>query len=411
MLNRFLESVVVFTLLFSAKTIQSQSIINALALGNGSRFIRTPLSYTPNSERANFQAFSPDALLDLSSKMWCSEKNASFPFVFEIELSEGFALNQLVFDTRVENYAGISAKNVKVAFSLDKSEYVDEEEFVLAENKLNTFEVPNLQARRIRLTILSNYGHANYTELSEFKAFGTPRHELATEINIDGTWETNWQLINFKQNRKEFTATYSYDKTNATTSGRVKNGKIDHNRLEFEWEEEKLKGRAVLYMNEEGDRLSGKWWNDNRADDFGLWIMSRNKPVPIQNKIKTEDITFGEAKVELGKKVVMQNVLFQQSKAIMLKGSETELDKLVELLKTNPNLKVEISGHTDNTGDPKLSMELSEERVDVVKSYLVDHDIKKRRIKGKGYGGIQPIADNKKEDTRRLNRRVEFMLY
>ena len=164
-------------------------------------------------------------------------------------------------------------------------------------------------------------------------------------------------------------------------------------------------------MNEEGDRLSGKWWNDNRADDFGLWIMSRNKPVPIQNKIKTEDITFGEAKVELGKKVVMQNVLFQQSKAIMLKGSETELDKLVELLKTNPNLKVEISGHTDNTGDPKLSMELSEERVDVVKSYLVDHDIKKRRIKGKGYGGIQPIADNKKEDTRRLNRRVEFMLY
>jgi outer membrane protein OmpA-like peptidoglycan-associated protein len=195
-------------------------------------------------------------------------------------------------------------------------------------------------------------------------------------------------------------------------SGRVSDGKIDRNRLEFRWEENNnLRGKAVLYMNEEGTLLSGKWWNDARADDFGLWVMKRKEAKPMVYQVKEDTIKFGEQKIELGKKVVIHNLLFVQSKAELMPGAASELDKLVALLKSNPNLKVEIYGHTDNIGKPELNQKLSEDRVELVKKYLIKNDIKRIRIYGKGFGGSQPVANNADPEARKLNRRVEFVLF
>ena len=69
-----------------------------------------------------------------------------------------------------------------------------------------------------------------------------------------------------------------------------------------------------------------------------------------------------------------------------------------------------LAGHTDNQGDQKLNLNLSEQRVMSVKQYLVTKGISEKRISGKGYGSSKPIADNSKEETRRLNRRVEFTI-
>lgn len=114
--------------------------------------------------------------------------------------------------------------------------------------------------------------------------------------------------------------------------------------------------------------------------------------------------------IELGTTVNLRNVLFEQGKTMLLPQSYTELDVVVSFLKANPSVKIELAGHTDNRGIPAQNVKLSQARVDKVKAYLVEKGIDKKRITGKGYGGTKPIASNESEETRQLNRRVEFVV-
>ncbi|MEJ2005642.1 MAG: OmpA family protein [Cyclobacteriaceae bacterium] len=114
--------------------------------------------------------------------------------------------------------------------------------------------------------------------------------------------------------------------------------------------------------------------------------------------------------IEVGTTVKLPNVLFKQSSPDILPESYPELDRVVDFMRTNPNVKIRLEGHTDSRGVPKHNMRLSKARVESVEEYLVSKGINHRRISGKGYGGTQPIADNADEETRRLNRRVEFTI-
>jgi OOP family OmpA-OmpF porin len=112
--------------------------------------------------------------------------------------------------------------------------------------------------------------------------------------------------------------------------------------------------------------------------------------------------------INVGETVKLDNVHFKQGAAELLPESYPVLDKLIKMMNDNPSMEIELSGHTDNVGDPKLNVKLSEERVALIKKYLVSKGIHENRIQGKGYGGSQPIASNAKEETRKLNRRVDF---
>jgi len=122
------------------------------------------------------------------------------------------------------------------------------------------------------------------------------------------------------------------------------------------------------------------------------------------------EMNFSLRPVEVGTTVNLKNVLFEQSKADLLPESFDELDLVVSFLKTNPNVKIELSGHTDNRGVHADNVRLSQQRVNTVKRYLVSKGIEAKRITGKGYGGTKPIASNDSEETRRMNRRVEFTI-
>jgi outer membrane protein OmpA-like peptidoglycan-associated protein len=106
----------------------------------------------------------------------------------------------------------------------------------------------------------------------------------------------------------------------------------------------------------------------------------------------------------------MNNVLFYQSKAQLIPTSYPELDKLAQMMNENPLIKIQVEGHTDNVGDRFKNQKLSEDRVEAVKHYLVNRGVAEERITGIGYGGSKPVADNSRELTRRLNRRVEFKI-
>ena len=114
-------------------------------------------------------------------------------------------------------------------------------------------------------------------------------------------------------------------------------------------------------------------------------------------------------KIEKGKAIVLNNVYFEQSSFIMQKESYPELDKVVSMLKTNPQTKIEIGGHTDNIGDNRLNLALSENRAKVILNYLVSKGIDEDRLLYKGYGGTKPVAPNDTEDNKKKNRRVEIV--
>ncbi len=114
--------------------------------------------------------------------------------------------------------------------------------------------------------------------------------------------------------------------------------------------------------------------------------------------------------IEVGQVIQLNNVFFVQSTSNLLETSHPELDRMVSILNLNPKIEIELDGHTDNQGDPKKNVELSQKRVDVVKAYLVNKGIAASRITTKAFGGSKPIASNAKEETRKLNRRVEFTI-
>jgi outer membrane protein OmpA-like peptidoglycan-associated protein len=122
----------------------------------------------------------------------------------------------------------------------------------------------------------------------------------------------------------------------------------------------------------------------------------------------TLDVTL--VKVKVGKKVVLNNILFALGKAVLTPGSSAELNKLVTILQDSPQMKIEISGHTDNTGSPVVNAKLSSDRAKAVVDYLVKKGIDIERLTYKGYGSDQPIADNSTAAGKAKNRRVEFKI-
>lgn len=127
-------------------------------------------------------------------------------------------------------------------------------------------------------------------------------------------------------------------------------------------------------------------------------------------EMKELEMNFKLQPVEVGTTVNLNDVLFEQGKTNLLPQSYPELDVIVSFLKSNPRVKIELSGHTDNRGIPAQNVKLSQARVDKVKAYLVSKGVEGKRIGGKGYGGSKPVASNDTEESRQLNRRVEFTI-
>lgn len=100
---------------------------------------------------------------------------------------------------------------------------------------------------------------------------------------------------------------------------------------------------------------------------------------------------------------------FDTGKSIIKPESESSIEQIAALLKGSPSLKVSIEGHTDNVGSPESNMKLSEDRAKAVMDAVVAKGISSDRLKAVGRGQEAPIADNRKEEGRALNRRVEVV--
>jgi outer membrane protein OmpA-like peptidoglycan-associated protein len=129
-------------------------------------------------------------------------------------------------------------------------------------------------------------------------------------------------------------------------------------------------------------------------------------------KITTREIikNFKMNKIKAGAKIVLKNIYFETGKAVLTSESFVELDKVVSFLVENNELKIEISGHTDNVGGAAYNVKLSGNRAQAVVDYLVSKGIPREQLVSKGYGPNQPISPNTTAKGRQLNRRVEFKI-
>lgn len=140
----------------------------------------------------------------------------------------------------------------------------------------------------------------------------------------------------------------------------------------------------------------------------GYLFHSENFDIPEATNYQEVSKEIMLNKLAVGSKIVLKNIFFDYAKATLRSESFPELERVYKLLTDFPNLKIEISGHTDNLGSLQLNVKLSESRAKAVVDYLIKLGISASRLEFKGYAYLQPIATNDTEEGRQENRRVEF---
>lgn len=116
------------------------------------------------------------------------------------------------------------------------------------------------------------------------------------------------------------------------------------------------------------------------------------------------------APIKAGSTVTLYNVFFEFAKATLEKESFLELDRMIGVMNKNPNMAIEVQGHTDNVGSDAVNMRLSEQRADAVRNYFLEKGISADRVKSTGMGESKPIASNETTEGQAKNRRVEFIV-
>lgn len=128
----------------------------------------------------------------------------------------------------------------------------------------------------------------------------------------------------------------------------------------------------------------------------------------IPEKDYAPDIS--KANLEKGKSITLNNLFFETDKYELLPASFTELDKLVEIMKSNLSTIIVIRGYTDNAGTEEHNQQLSLDRANEVMNYLIKKGIAANRLSTWGFGSSRPLASNITEEGRTMNRRVEILI-
>ena len=147
-----------------------------------------------------------------------------------------------------------------------------------------------------------------------------------------------------------------------------------------------------------------------RAEAKGYLAENASLDVTVRAKYSEQKQDLFLVPFNVGQTVKLNNIFFQQSRFYLNNNSYPELTRLIRIMKENPTVEIKIAGHTDNQGDPALNLKLSQDRVNEVKKYLSNHGVNANRITTEGFGDTKPIASNAQEETRSLNRRVEFTI-
>ncbi|MFI5222341.1 MAG: OmpA family protein [Bacteroidia bacterium] len=142
----------------------------------------------------------------------------------------------------------------------------------------------------------------------------------------------------------------------------------------------------------------------------GYLFYSENFALKEQSAVEPLTLNVPLNPILAGEKTILKNIFFDVDQFTLRDESKVELEKLIGFMKNNPNVRIEIGGHTDNTGDKARNSILSANRAKEVYNYLIRNGIEEFRLSFKGYADSQPVGDNKTEPGRQKNRRTEFKI-
>lgn len=209
------------------------------------------------------------------------------------------------------------------------------------------------------------------------------------------------QQIRYKSNYVK--GTVRDKKTGKELRARIELFNIEKNELEAVVESDSVTGEYLMvltqgaeyavYTNKKGYLFYSSNFNYSVVDNFE----------PIHMDIELEPVLRGSS-------VILKNIFFDTDQFELKEKSKTELQKIVRFLTDNQKVTFQISGHTDNTGNPAYNLQLSEKRARSVYNYLKNNGIDPARMSVKGFGQTKPRATNETEEGRSLNRRIEFAI-
>ncbi|MGM0580251.1 MAG: OmpA family protein [Bacteroidota bacterium] len=194
-------------------------------------------------------------------------------------------------------------------------------------------------------------------------------------------------------------------KSNQTIDAKVKlKGQKDNITVPSESKENGIYTYVIVREEETDFMLS--------AEKSGYIFANKKITVPAsKGEEQTIRQTLSLSKPDVGTSKTLRNIFFEFGKATFTSESYEELNKMVSFMEANPQVNVEIAGHTDNVGSEAVNKKLSQQRANKVVDYLTGKGIDRRRLDAKGYGEERPIVSNDDEVMgREINRRVEFIV-
>jgi outer membrane protein OmpA-like peptidoglycan-associated protein len=143
------------------------------------------------------------------------------------------------------------------------------------------------------------------------------------------------------------------------------------------------------------------------ASSEGYLFFSQNYDVATGTPKEPYTLNVPLSPLTAGSVIALRNIFFNTASYDLLPASNAELEKLVQLLRTNTTLRIELGGHTDNVGADAANLTLSDQREQAVRDFVIAQGIDASRITAQGYGETKPVATNDTEEGRAQNRRTE----
>ncbi|RPH29961.1 MAG: OmpA family protein [Bacteroidales bacterium] len=229
----------------------------------------------------------------------------------------------------------------------------------------------------------------NILDLSGYVEFNTVKHNVFGEFKDANMAILNGKVINTKTNQPLEVGIPVKLKINGVIS------------RAFKYDSVKLEYTLKLPVGYYYDLLPSVYNYYNKFEPLDLTKVKAKTKIPKN---------FYVTPIEVGQSVDIEHIYFETAKADLKPSSFKSLNALVAFLNEYPNVTVEISGHTDNTGTAAINMSISEKRAKSVADYVVSQGVPLSRVVSKGYGLTKPKYTNKTPQGRAKNRRVEFMI-
>lgn len=206
------------------------------------------------------------------------------------------------------------------------------------------------------------------------------------------------------KNRSNYVKGIVYDsKTKAPVDAKIELFDISNNKKQASTASDPQNGNYLLVLNQGAQYALGVTKKGYAFKSLTFNYQEEKDMEPLVFDIFLDPIAKGTT-------FRLNNIFFDYNKYELKETSRVELDELVSYMQSNAEIKGEISGHTDNIGDPKGNLTLSMNRAKAVYDFLIKAGIDPKRLTFKGYGATQPDAPNDTEEGRAKNRRIEFKI-